>query len=204
MKSGTTIYLFVIAVIAVPLSVFGLTQWYEKHMQRLPVLGPENHVIGQFRFTDQTGRSIDNHMWKGRIVVADFFFTSCPAICPKVAYQLKRVQTYAYKNILISSFTVDPERDSVAKLKVYADHMGIGANWHLLTGEKISLYRFARKELMVVATDGDGGPADFIHSENLVLIDPLGRIRGYYKGTDEGEVNGLMHDIDKLKIEFQL
>ena len=204
MKSGTTIYLFVMAVIAVPLSVFGITRWYETHIQRLPVLGPENHFIGQFRFTDQAGQSIDNRMWKGRIVVADFFFTSCPAVCPKVAYQLKRVQAYADKNILICSFTVDPERDTVAKLKIYADRMGIGENWHLLTGEKISLYRFARNDLMIVATDGDGGPADFIHSENLVLIDPMGRIRGYYKGTDEGEVNGLIHDIDKLKIEFKL
>jgi|SRR5450432_112719 protein SCO1 len=204
MKSGTTIYLFVIAVIVLPISVFGITQWYETHMQRLPVLGQENHVIGNFRFKDQTGKYIDEKMWKGKIVVADFFFTSCPAVCPKVAYQLKRVQAYADKNIIISSFTVDPERDSIGKLKNYADHMGIGSNWYLLTGDKIELYRFARKDLMIVATDGDGGPADFIHSENLVLIDPVGRIRGYYKGTDEGEVNGLIHDIDKLKIEFRL
>jgi protein SCO1/2 len=204
MKSRRTIYLFVIAVVVVPLSVFGITQWYETHVQRLPVLGPENHTISSFHFKDQTGHIIDNQMWKGKIVVADFFFTSCPAVCPKVAYQLKRVQAYADKNILINSFTVDPERDSVAKLKIYADHMGIGSNWHLLTGEKISLYRFARKDLMIIATDGDGGPADFIHSESLVLIDPLGRIRGYYKGTDEGEVNRLIHDIDKLKNEFKL
>lgn len=203
MKSITPIYLFVIAVIVVPLSVFGITQWYETHIQRLPVLGPENHVIGNFRFKDQAGQFVDNRMWKGKIVVANFFFTSCPSICPKVAYQLKRVQVYADKNILINSFTVDPERDTVSKLKIYADHMGINSNWHLFTGEKISLYRFARKDLMIVATDGDGGPADFIHSENLVLIDPLGRIRGYYKGTEEAEVNSLIRDIYKLKIEFK-
>lgn len=204
MKSRKTIYLFVIGVIVLPVTVFGITQWYEKHLQRLPVLGGENHVIGHFRFTDQNGQITDEKMWKGKIVVADYFFTSCPAVCPKVAYQLKRVQAYGEKNILICSFTVDPERDSVGKLKTYADRMGMGANWHLLTGEKISLYRFARQDLMIVATDGDGGPADFIHSENLVLIDPLGRIRGYYRGTDEGEVNGLIYDIDKLKIEFKL
>jgi protein SCO1 len=205
MKTGkTTIYLFVIVVIVVPLSVFGITQWYETHVQRLPVLGPENHIISSFHFKDQTGHFVDNQMWKGKIVVADFFFTSCPAVCPKVVYQLKRVQAYAGKNIIISSFTVDPERDSVGKLKNYADYMGIGSNWHLLTGEKMALYRFARKDLMIVATDGDGGPADFIHSENLVLIDPMGKIRGYYKGTEETEVNSLIHDIDKLKIEFNL
>lgn len=204
MKSQKTIYLFVIAVIVVPLTVFGITRWYETNIQRLPVLGPENHFVGKFRFQDQSGKYNDEETWKGKIVVADFFFTSCPAVCPRVAYQLKRVQAYGDKNILISSFTVDPERDGVGKLKIYADRTGIGSNWHLLTGDKIELYRFARKELMVVATDGDGGPADFIHSESLVLIDPLKRIRGYYKGTDEAEVNRLIHDIDKLKIEFKL
>ncbi len=204
MKSGKGLYLFVLAVVVVPLSVFGITQWYESHFQKLPILGPEHHVISSFQFKDQEGKWIDNRSWKGKIVVADFFFTSCPAVCPKVVYQLKRVQTYGDKNILINSFTVDPERDSVGKLKSYANHMGIGNNWFLLTGDKISLYRFARKDLMIVATDGDGGPTDFIHSENLVLIDPLGRIRGYYKGTDEADVNGLIHDIEKLKIEFEL
>jgi protein SCO1/2 len=205
MKTGlTTIYLFVTAVIVIPFSVFGITQWYEKNIQRLPMLGPENHIVGKFRFQDQKGRVVDEKIWMGKIVVADYFFSSCPAICPKVTYQLKRVQAFSDKNIIISSFTVDPERDSVGKLKTYADRMGIGSNWYLLTGDKIELYRFARKDLMIVATDGDGGPADFIHSENLVLIDPTGRIRGYYKGTEEAEVNGLIHDIDKLKIEFKL
>src|SRR5579872_1800400 len=103
--------------------------------QGLPVLGPESHVIGNFRFRDQKGQVIDNEMWEGKIVVADFFLTSCPSICPKIVYQLKRVQAYADKNILISSFTVDPERDSIATLKLYADRMGIGPNWLLLTGE---------------------------------------------------------------------
>jgi protein SCO1 len=204
MKKRATIYLFVIAVVAFPFCVFGITHWYETHFQRLPVLGPENHVIGNFLFSDQDGKPVDNQMWTGKIVIADYFFTSCPAVCPKMMNQLKRVEAYADKNIIISSFTVDPERDSVGKLKIYADRLGIGLNWHLLTGKKMDLYRFARKDLMIVATDGDGGPADFIHSENLVLIDPAGRIRGYYKGTDEGEVDNLIHDTEKLQIEFKL
>ena len=203
MKSGRIIYLFVIAVIVVPIAVYGITRWYEMKFQRLPVLGPEKHVIENFSFTDQQGRNIRLESWKGKIVVASYFFTSCPSVCPKVMYQLKRVQAYTDKNVLISSLTVDPDRDSVGRLRTYAEHTGIKTNWLLLTGEKISLYKFARKDLMIVATDGDGGPADFIHSEDLVLVDPLERIRGYYKGTDETEVNRLIHDIDKLKIEFK-
>jgi protein SCO1/2 len=113
-------------------------------------------------------------------------------------YQLKRVQAYGGKNILLCSFTVDPERDSSTRLADYAKLMGIRNNWLLLTGEKKELYRFARKDLLVVATDGDGGPADFIHSDNLVLIDAHKKIRGYYQGTDENQVNQLIRDIQKL------
>ncbi len=204
MKPKNILYSFVALVIVIPVAVFGITAWYENNIQRLPVLGPENHVVGKFSFSDQAGTTMNEHFWKGKIVVANYFFTSCPSICPRLAYQLKRVQAYGYKKILINSFTVDPERDSIGRLKLYADRMGIGKNWHLLTGKKMELYKFARKDLMIVATDGDGGPADFIHSANIVLVDPLEKIRGYYEGTDEAEVNRLIHDIDKLKIEFNL
>jgi protein SCO1/2 len=204
MRGAKTIYLFVFMVIIIPVTVFGITEWYENHVQRLPVLGVENHRVGNFSFTDQSGNHFDISNWKGKIVVADYFFTSCPSVCPKVAIQLKRVQAVADENIIINSFTVDPERDTVGKLKSYAAKMDIANNWHLLTGDKMSLYHFARKDLMIVATDGDGGPADFIHSENLVLIDPDKRIRGYYKGTDATEVDRLILDIEKLKTEFKL
>jgi protein SCO1 len=188
----------------VPVTVFGITQWYESRFQRLPVLGPEKHQVGNFNFLNQSGKMVNQDYWQGKIVVAGYFFTSCPSICPKVIYQLKRIQAYGPKNVLISSFTVDPERDSVGRLKEYAEMHGIKAGWFLLTGDKISLYRFARTDLMIDATDGDGGPGDFIHSDKLVLIDPLKRIRGYYTGTDETDINRLIRDIDKLNIEFKL
>jgi protein SCO1/2 len=204
MKSVRTIYIFVILVIVVPFTVFGITQWYESHVQRLPVFGPEKHIVGNFRFTNQLGESISQDQWKGKIVVANYFFTSCPSICPKLMYQLERVQALGKKNVLISSFTVDPDRDGVGKLKSYADQHDVKSDWFLLTGDKISLYKFARTDLMIDATDGDGGPGDFIHSDRLVLIDPLRRIRGYYSGTDEKDINRLFHDINKLEIEFKL
>lgn len=204
MKSNKTIIYFVLLVIAVPFTVFGISQWYESKFQRLPVFGPEKHLVGNFNFSDQSGQTINQEYWKGKIVVANYFFTSCPAVCPKVIYQLKRIQAYRPKNVLISSFTVDPERDSVGRLKAYAAMHGIKLGWFLLTGDKIRLYRFARTDLMIDATDGDGGPSDFIHSDKLVLIDPRKHIRGYYTGTDETDINRLIRDIDKLNIEFKL
>lgn len=204
MKSARVIYLFLFVVVVIPFAVFGITKWYDLNVKKLPVLGPENHIVGDFRFRDQRNKEITLADWKNQIVVAGYFFTSCPSICPKVIAQLKRVQDYAANNVMINSFTVDPERDSVGRLKVYAEKEGIQSKWLLLTGDKIALYKFARTDLMIDATDGDGGPGDFIHSEYLALIDPSHHIRGYYKGTDEEEINRLIHDINRLKIEFKL
>jgi protein SCO1 len=198
MRPNWKIWSFFIIVILAPVVVFGLVKLYQRMFEPLPVLGPENHVVHDFSFQNQRGESVTIDAWKGKIVVANFFFTHCPAICPKMIYQLKRVQAYAKKDVFITSFSVDPERDSVARLRDYAGQAGIKGNWMLLTGDKRELYRFARKELEIVATDGDGGPGDFIHSENLVLIDRNKKIRGYYKGTSETDVDRLIRDISKL------
>jgi protein SCO1 len=202
MKSNWTIWLFVVGVVAIPLSVFAVVKWYEKEFQLLPVLGDKGHTIENFSFKSQDNLTITRKDWNNKIVVANFFFTHCISVCPKMMAQLKRVQAAGGTNLVISSFTVDPERDSVEWLKTYADRFGIQNNWLLMTGDKKALYRFARKDLLVVATDGDGGPNDFIHSENLVLIDPRNRIRGFYKGTSEADVDRLMNDIKKLQAEF--
>jgi protein SCO1 len=198
MKGNWKIWSFFIVVILAPVVVFGLVKWYEQMFNPLPVLGPEDHIVHDFSLQNQEGKNVNIDAWKGKIVVANFFFTHCPSICPKMIYQLKRVQAYAKKKVVIASFSVDPERDSVERLRHYADQAGIKENWMLLTGDKKQLYRFARKELFIVATDGDGGPEDFIHSENLVLIDKDKKIRGYYKGTDAKEVDRLIRDISKL------
>lgn len=192
---------FVATIIVVPVIVYGMVRWYEQRYQALPVLGPPQHTVQFISATSQLGDSVSKEAWENKIVVASFFFTHCPSICPKMVYNLKRIQAYNSKDILIASFTVDPERDTAARLQQYATQTGISNNWLFLTGDKKELYRFARKELMLVATDGDGGPADFIHSENLVLIDKQKRIRGYYKGTDEAQVNALAKDIKKLEAE---
>jgi protein SCO1/2 len=204
MKSNWITWLFVAAIVVVPLSVFGIVKWYERNYVRLPILGREQQAVTDFHFTDQDGNNFEKENWKGKIVVANFFFTHCPGICPKMINQLKRIDRDRDSNILITSFTVDPERDDAASLKHYAQQFNLTKNWSLVTGDKKELYRFARKGLEIIATDGDGGPNDFIHSENLVLIDPLQRMRGYYKGTSQAEVNRLKQDIKKLEKEFRI
>ena len=192
-------WLFVAAVILLPVGVYGVVKWAEDRFRQLPVLGPEAHRIGDFQLTDQDGKRAGLDTWEKRIVVAHVFFTHCPSICPKMIYQLKRVQAYsAVPQLQIASFTVDPERDSSERLRQYAAQWGLKGNWQLLTGDKKQLYRLARKSLLLTATDGDGGPDDFIHSELLVLIDAQKRVRGFYEGTDEASVNQLVQDIRKL------
>lgn len=197
------IWLFVAAIVVLPLSVFAVVYWYQSNYQALPVLGEEGHTVADFKMINQDGKIITVTDWKDKITVVDFFFTHCTSICPRMTRNLKTVQ-HAYGSddqILLNSFSVDPERDSVERLHVYALQFGINKNWNLLTGNKKEIYRLARKSFLVVATDGDGGPADFIHSDNMVLIDKQKRIRGFYNGTDETETAQLIKDIKKLKTE---
>ena len=212
MKSNSTIKYFLIAVFVLPVTAYMLISWYENKLQRLPVLGKTEevngktiqHTIAGFSFTDQEGNIYNETFWKNKIVVADFFFTRCPTICPKMTNSLKDVRE-AYKNdelVLINSFTVDPENDQATVLKKYADKFGIEeSGWKLLTGDKKEIYKLARNSFFITATDGDGGPGDFIHSENLVLVDQQRRIRGYYDGTSSTETTQLIQDIKKLKNE---
>lgn len=212
MSNRTTIWLFVSLVFVLPAVIYLTTDWWGEQMEKLPVLGPAidnagkqaTHTISDFRLTNQDGNIKSTSDWKGRIVIADFFFTHCPAICPKMTKNLKKVQE-SYRNderLLFNSFTVDPERDSAAVLKAYTARFGLDTrNWSLLTGDKKDLYKLARNSFMIVATDGDGGPDDFIHSEKLVLIDRQKQIRGYYTGTDDAEIQRLIRDIQKLKNE---
>jgi len=195
------IWIFMAVVVLLPMGVFAIVKWYEHSYTRLPELGPRDHEIANFQLTDQTGRTVSLQNWNDKIVVANLFFTHCPSVCPKMIRSLKRVQQ-VYANdpqLLINSFTVDPERDTVAQLARYASMADIRNNWQLITGSKKDIYKLARKSFLIVATDGDGGPNDFIHSELLVLIDQQKHIRGFYNGTDEGEVTNLLRDIKRLK-----
>jgi len=163
------------------------------------------HTIPAFEFQAHTGEMVNLSTIHNKIVVADFFFTKCLGICPKMSSQLQRVQKEFIDDdsILLLSHTVDPERDSVETLAEYAGlYEADPTKWLFLTGSKTDLYHIARKGYFVTATEGDGSSEDFIHTEKFVLLDKSGVIRGYYDGTDSLEVNKLMTDIKILQLDY--
>lgn len=182
--------------------------------KKLPILGfrevgPQGdtlyHQIPDFTFTDQDGNLISQETTAGKIYITDFFFTSCPTICPKMKAQMLRIHDAFIDNeaIVLLSHTIDPAHDSVAVLKEYASRLGIQtAKWHLLTGEKDVIYGIAEKYLVSVAED-DQEPGGFIHGGHFILIDTDRHIRGYYDGTKEEEVSKLIEDIRLLLNERQ-
>mgnify|MGYP003402263590 CR=1 FL=1 len=205
MKKNSSIWLFVLLVLALPAAAYALITAYENNVGALPILGrTKDHRIETFELINQDGEKKGTADWNTKIVVTDFFFSHCPSICPKMTKNLKKIQEAfaGDNNLLLNSISMDPERDSAAQLKKYASQYNIDTrNWNLLTGSKKDIYKMARNSFMIVATDGDGGPDDFIHSEKMVLIDTQKRIRGYYDGTSSKEVNQLIRDIKKLKNE---
>jgi protein SCO1/2 len=163
------------------------------------------HTIGNFSFLDQNGNVFTQEQVKGKVYVVEYFFTTCGTICPKMNAQMQRIQQ-AYKGskkVEILSFTVNPKTDNVEQLKRYAlDHEANDQQWHFLTGKQEKLYHLARTSFFVlkpaeVENQGDEG-SDFIHTNNFVLVDQSGRIRGYYDGTSTKEVNHLIKDIQLL------
>ncbi|MFI5171533.1 MAG: SCO family protein [Chitinophagales bacterium] len=175
----------------------------------LPFYGPrgENgdpHFVFNFKLTDQDNKEITLDQYKGKIYVADFFFTTCQGICPIMTEGMIKVyRTYDNNpDILFLSHTVDPEHDTSEVLHRYAENRDIkSAKWHFVTGAKKDIYDLARYSYLVDATEGDAGPNDFVHTENFALVDREGRIRGYYDGTDSVEVNKLILDISALLTE---
>ncbi len=203
-RSGNSfVWLFIASVMIIPAVFFLVVSWYENNLQSLPVLSISSTSNVPFSLSNQNGNTITNDHLVGKIVVVDFFFTHCPGICPKMTRNLKMVKD-AIKDdpiLLINSFSIDPERDSVKRLADYASRFRVEGQWNLLTGDKAVIYRVARKSFKVDASEGDGGPEDFIHSDKFVLVDPSGRIRGYYNGTDQNQVDQLIKDIFRLKSE---
>lgn len=165
----------------------------------------KKHTIADFKLVNQNGETITTKDYKGKIYIADFFFTRCQNICIAMAYNMKELQTF-YKNdndLMFLSHSVTPGIDSVSVLKEYALKKGvIDGKWNVTTGEKKHIYELARKSYFAVLDQGNGGENDFIHTEQFVLVDKERRIRGYYDGTDRKEMTKLKQDIDLLKEEY--
>ena len=200
-----------------------LTYYYIRpREEKLPVINPVDvheelvdpeilrrgygHKVGSFSFKNQEGRVITESEVLNRVYVVEYFFTTCKSICPVMNKQMQRVHKAFSdeEDFRILSFTVDPEVDTVERMRIYAEEHGVvdDERWHFLTGRKEDLYSLARKSFFVLKPAeaqnlGDAG-SDFIHTNNFVLVDREGRLRGYYDGTSEEEVGKLIKDIQIL------
>lgn len=163
------------------------------------------HTIGDFKFVDQDSAFITPKTFEGKIYIADFFFTSCPTICPIMKTQMLRVYE-AFKDndqVLLLSHSIDPEHDTVAVLRDFAEKLGVeSSKWHFVTGIKEEIYEVGQKNYMVTARDDPNEPGGYLHSGAFLLIDKERRIRGIYDGTVEEDVNELMRDIPILIAEY--
>ncbi|MDG1330817.1 MAG: SCO family protein [Crocinitomicaceae bacterium] len=202
---GVTIGYFILKDKEEPLPVINPIDLDEEMVDPEMLRVGNKHRVGDFSFLNQDGETITQAEVEGKVYVAEYFFTTCGTICPKMNKQMRRIQFEFADNdeVRLMSFTVDPEVDTVQQMKRYAeDHGAKTGQWHFLTGAKEDLYALARKSFFVLKPAeaqnlGDVG-SDFIHTNNFVLVDRVGRIRGYYDGTSKTEVDELMLDIERL------
>ncbi|HNP19495.1 MAG TPA: SCO family protein [Fulvivirga sp.] len=164
------------------------------------------HKIADFKFVDQDSNFVTPDTFKDKIYVADFFFTSCPTICPLMKVQLLRVYD-KYKdnpNVLLLSHSIDPTHDTVAVLHDFAERLGVeSSKWHFVTGDKDEIYKIGQTSYMVSASEDSSEPGGYIHSGAFILVDKDKRVRGLYDGTLPDQVDRLMKDMDKLLKEYE-
>lgn len=204
------------------LPAFFLISCGNERQELLPILGPRKvdnvrieggiradtvyHRIGDFKFVDQEGDTVTQDTFRDKIYVADFFFTSCPTICPIMKTQMLRVyEAFAGEDdVLLLSHTIDPEHDSVAVLKAFSDRLEVRAEkWHFVTGAKEDIYQIGQSEYMVTARDDPDEPGGYLHSGAFLLVDKNRHIRGVYDGTKKEEVDRLIADIPRLLAEYE-
>jgi protein SCO1/2 len=206
--------LIILSILFLPCIFYLVLIQGKNHFKQLEIFGPKEaiaegdtiyHTIPAFSFLNQEGKNISDKDLEGKIYVANFFFATCPTICPKMNYNVKGL-TEKYlmdEQVKFLSFTVDPEKDSVQALAAYAKQMGAdNHNWWFLTGNKDSIYSLARNGFLVPAAGGKTA-ADFFHSQDLLLIDKDKRIRGIYDGLDESDVKKLNDEIEVLEMEYK-
>jgi protein SCO1/2 len=170
------------------------------------------HKVANFHLVNQLGDTVSLYDLKGKLIVMDYFFTSCRSTCPMLTQNMLKMQQSFKKGsdpmdppdssiVQFISFSVDPETDSVARLKKYADHFGIDpGNWWLLTGNRDSIYNYAFQELKVDKFDTVPINPDFVHTTRFVLIDKNFNVRGFYNGLDSTSLDKLSKDIGLLML----
>ncbi|MBG6186883.1 SCO family protein [Flavobacterium sp. CAN_S2] len=204
------------------LSAIILTLFYSalKPKKTLPIFNPADvnpelvdstvqykskyHTIADFSFINQNGKTITQKDYEGKIYVADFFFTTCGSICPKMTTNLSDIQKAFANNpkVKLLSHTVFPETDSVPVLKAYAKKHNVDDNkWNLVTGDKKEIYTMARKSYLAVKLGKPSELYDMVHTENFVLVDTKRRVRGFYDGTNKEDMKRLIEDITFLSNE---
>ncbi|KIA86875.1 SCO family protein [Flavobacterium sp. AED] len=162
------------------------------------------HTIADFSFVNQNGKTITQKDYEGKVYVADFFFTTCGSICPKMTTNLAEVQKAIINNpkVMLLSHTVFPEVDSIPVLKAYALKNGVvDSKWNLVTGDKKAIYTMARKSYLAVKLGRPDQLYDMVHTENFVLVDTKKRVRGFYDGTKKEDMKRLIEDINFLCTE---
>jgi protein SCO1/2 len=188
--------------------VLGLMASCTKKERRLPFLQQEvtgkdttYRTIPDFKFLNQDSTIVTHKDFEGKIYVADFFFTSCPTICPVMHRNLLKVYDKYKDNpeVKLASHTIDVKYDTPSRMKEYAHKLGVtGEQWEFLWGTRDSIYAIAERNYLVTVGADNKAAGGFIHQGYLVLIDKHRRVRGYYDGTVEEQVKQLMDDMDVL------
>ena len=163
------------------------------------------HQIPNFEFINQDSSNITQQDYEGKIYVADFFFTTCPTICPKMKTQMLRIYEKFKDNpkVGILSHTIDPRHDTPAVLREFMNNLNIKSKmWQMVTGDKAKIYEIGQKSYMVSATDDPTQPGGIVHSGAFVLVDKNRHIRGIYDGTEPKKVDKLMKDMEVLLNEL--
>jgi protein SCO1/2 len=209
----------VIVVLLLPFVVWGLLSLGKNRYKRLPIYGPHEvrapgdtawHRLPDFVLLNQDSVVFTADSLRGYIHVADYFFTRCPGICPRLSSAMRMIQDYLgekAQRVRLVSYTVDPVHDSPAALREYAQRYGADLRrWTFVTGADTTLYRLAVKGYLIPvdkSPDSTQGELGYVHSDMLVLVDPELRIRGFYSGLDSLQVKRLLDDINLLLLEYE-
>ncbi|GAB3989185.1 hypothetical protein GCM10028807_13540 [Spirosoma daeguense] len=187
------------------LPILGQREAVTKTVDGKEVTDSVYHTIPDFKFISQYGDTVSANTLANKIYVADFFFTNCPTICPKMKVQLKRVyeKFKGNQNVMLLSHTIDPAHDSVSVLKQFAQDLGVTDHqWLFVTGDREKIYDIGQTSYMVTAQEDASAPGGAVHSGAFILVDKDRHIRGIYDGTTEAGVDKLMNDMNRLLAEY--